>query len=145
MWSLRLLHSGAVSLILLYKKVSTNTAPAPAGGPSQEREECLQIFGSCCSSDQGDLTRSGRTVADYLVQHAAEAQYLSISSLARECQVAEATVFRFCRALGFEGYHEMRIALAQANATGVLVKPAGAPAPDADHRYFVRARLARCS
>ena len=65
------------------------------------------------------------------MQHAAEAQYLSISSLARECQVAEATVFRFCRALGFEGYHEMRIALAQANATGVLVNQQE-PAPDAD-------------
>ena len=35
--------------------------------------------------------------------------------------MAEATVFRFCRALGFEGYHEMRIALAQANATASLI------------------------
>lgn len=67
---------------------------------------------------RGELTKSGRAVADYLMQHADEAQYLSISSLARECAVAEATVFRFCRALGFDGYHEMRIALAQANATG---------------------------
>ena len=88
-------------------------------------------FWELLQQHQGDLTRSGRTVADYLVQHAAEAQYLSISSLARECQVAEATVFRFCRALGFEGYHEMRIALAQANATGVLVNQQE-PAPDAD-------------
>ena len=67
---------------------------------------------------QDQLTRSGHAVADYLLQHADEAQYLSISSLARECNVAEATVFRFCRALGFDGYHEMRIALAQATATG---------------------------
>ena len=78
-------------------------------------------FWELLQQHQGDLTKSGRTVAEYLVQHAAEAQYLSISSLARECQVAEATVFRFCRALGFEGYHEMRIALAQANATAALV------------------------
>ena len=70
---------------------------------------------------QDELTKSGRMVADYLIHHADEAQYLSISSLARECKVAEATVFRFCRALGFEGYHEMRIALAQANATASLV------------------------
>ena len=70
---------------------------------------------------QDELTKSGRAVADYLVHHADEAQYLSISSLARECNVAEATVFRSCRALGFDGYHEMRIALAQANATGALV------------------------
>ena len=88
-------------------------------------------FWELLQQHQGDLTKSGRTVADYLVQHAAEAQYLSISSLAKECCVAEATVFRFCRALGFEGYHEMRIALAQANATGVLVNQQE-PAPDAD-------------
>ena len=88
-------------------------------------------FWELLQQHQGDLTKSGRTVAEYLVQHAAEAQYLSISSLARECQVAEATVFRFCRALGFEGYHEMRIALAQANATGALVNQR-APDPDAD-------------
>ena len=78
-------------------------------------------FWELLQQHQGDLTRSGRTVAEYLVQHAAEAQYLSISSLARECNVAEATVFRFCRSLVFEGYHEMRIALAQANATGAMV------------------------
>ena len=81
-------------------------------------------FWELLQQHQGDLTKSGRTVADYLVQHAAEAQYLSISSLAKECCVAEATVFRFCRALGFEGYHEMRIALAQANEH--------VPEPDAD-------------
>lgn len=65
-----------------------------------------------------ELTKSGRAVADYLLRHADEAQYLSISSLAKECCVAEATVFRFCRALGFDGYHEMLISLAQANASG---------------------------
>ncbi len=88
-------------------------------------------FWELLQQHQGDLTKSGRAVADYLVQHASEAQYLSISSLAKECRVAEATVFRFCRALGFEGYHEMRIALAQANATGALVNQQ-APGPDAD-------------
>ena len=80
-------------------------------------------FWELLQQHQGDLTKSGRTVADYLVQHAAEAQYLSISSLAKECCVAEATVFRFCRALGFEGYHEMRIALAQANGTQNNLSP----------------------
>ena len=88
-------------------------------------------FGELLQQHQGDLTKSGRTVAEYLLQHAGEAQYLSISSLAKECCVAEATVFRFCRALGFEGYHEMRIALAQANATGALVNQR-VPEPDAD-------------
>ena len=88
-------------------------------------------FWELLQQHQSELTKSGRTVAEYLLKHPAEAQYLSISSLARECRVAEATVFRFCRALGFEGYHEMRIALAQANATGALVNQR-VPEPDAD-------------
>ena len=89
---------------------------------------------------QDELTKSGRAVADYLVHHADEAQYLSISSLARECKVAEATVFRFCRALGFEGYHEMRISLAQANATGTPssqreLQPGATTAELCEHAY----------
>ena len=67
------------------------------------------------------LTKSGIIVADYLMQHAEDAQYLSISSLAKACGVAEATIFRFCRALGFDGYNEMKIALAKATATAMPV------------------------
>lgn len=79
-----------------------------------------------------DLTKSGRIVADYLAQHSEEAQYLSISSLARACDVAEATIFRFCRALGFEGYNEMKISLAQANATPGLPAATTELAPGLD-------------
>ena len=86
-----------------------------------EKADMSTNFWELLHQRQDELTKSGRMVADYLIHHADEAQYLSISSLARECKVAEATVFRFCRALGFEGYHEMRIALAQANATGALI------------------------
>ncbi|MEE0801623.1 MAG: MurR/RpiR family transcriptional regulator [Gemmiger sp.] len=76
-----------------------------------------QNFWQILSEKHDSLTKSGRIVAEYLTRHAEDAQYLSISSLARECQVAEATIFRFCRSLGFDGYNEMKIALAQANAT----------------------------
>lgn len=86
-------------------------------------------FWQLLRSRQDELTRSGRRVAEYLTQHAEQAQYLSISALAKECGVAEATIFRFCRALGFEGYNEMKIALAQANANPAA--PAE-PGPGAD-------------
>ena len=78
-------------------------------------------FWELLQQHQGDLTKSGRTVAEYLLQHAGEAQYLSISSLAKECCVAEATVFRFCRALGFEGYHEMRIVYCLGQGGSMLI------------------------
>ena len=66
---------------------------------------------------QDSLTKSGTIIADYLTKHAEEAQFLSISSLAKACNMAEATIYRFCKQLGFEGYNEMKISLAQANVT----------------------------
>ena len=80
-----------------------------------------QNFWEMLRAKHDSLTKSGTIVADYLVQHAEDAQYLSISSLAKACGVAEATIFRFCRSLGFDGYNEMKIALAKANAMTVPV------------------------
>ena len=80
-----------------------------------------QSFWEMLRTKRDSLTKSGGIVADYLVQHAEDAQYLSISSLAKACGVAEATIFRFCRSLGFDGYNEMKIALAKATATAMPV------------------------
>ena len=73
-------------------------------------------FWDLLSEKQDSLTKSGMIIANYLTKHAEEAQFLSISSIAKECNMAEATIYRFCKQLGFEGYNEMKIALAQANA-----------------------------
>ena len=59
------------------------------------------------------LTPSSRRIADYLQSNAEQAQYFSISELALACSVAEATIFRFCRALGFSGYNDFKLALAK--------------------------------
>lgn len=61
------------------------------------------------------FTPSSRKIADYLREHCAQAQYLSISGLANECGVAEATIFRFCKQLGFGGYNEFKLALAKSS------------------------------
>ena len=74
-------------------------------------------FWQLLRSKQDSLTKSGRIIAGYLTQNAQQAQYWSISVLASQCGVAEATISRFCRALGFDSYNEMRIALARANAS----------------------------
>ncbi|MBQ8648247.1 MAG: MurR/RpiR family transcriptional regulator [Oscillospiraceae bacterium] len=87
------------------------------------------------------LTRSSQKIADYLCENAAEAQYLSISSLAKRCGVAEATIFRFCKALDFGGYNELKIALARANAEpGSSHLAYGEPSPD-DSPETLRERL----
>ena len=74
-------------------------------------------FWELLEEKQNSLTKSGLIIADYLTKHAEDAQFLSISSPAKECSMAEATIYRFCKQLGFEGYNEMKIALAQANAS----------------------------
>ena len=43
-------------------------------------------------------------------------QYLSIGELAEESGVAEATVSRFCRRLGYKGYNAFKLAIANASA-----------------------------
>ena len=53
------------------------------------------------SREYYDLTASEKKAADYLLTHQEESQYMSIAELADECGVAEATVSRFCRRLGY--------------------------------------------
>ena len=97
-------------------------------------------FWELLEEKQGSLTKSGLIIADYLTKHAEDAQFLSISSLARECNMAEATIYRFCKQLGFEGYNEMKIALAQANATPAVLSsysldPSADTSAVCDHVY----------
>ena len=61
------------------------------------------------------LTNSERKVADYVLDHRMDAQYMSISELAEECAVADATISRFCRRLGLAGYNAFKLELAKAS------------------------------
>ena len=64
-----------------------------------------------------DLTKSSKKIAQYIFENAQEAQYISITNLAEECEVAEATITRFCRQLGFSGYNDFKLALAKSETT----------------------------
>lgn len=73
------------------------------------------------------LTKSGKKLADYIFAHASEAQYLSISVLAENSSVSEATITRFCRGLGLSGYNDFKLALAKAALNTDLGEPSGSP------------------
>ena len=64
------------------------------------------------SSEYYQLTTAERKVADYVVAHQRDTQFMSISELAEACGVAEATVSRFCRRLNYKGYNAFKLALA---------------------------------
>ncbi len=63
-----------------------------------------------------ELTASEKKTADYLMAHQEESQYMSIADLAEESGVAEATVSRFCRRLGYKGYNAFKLAIANSTA-----------------------------
>ena len=60
------------------------------------------------------LTASEKKVADYVLSNQKGTQFLSISELANACEVAEATISRFCRRLGYKGYNVFKLAVANA-------------------------------
>ncbi|KIY22721.1 MurR/RpiR family transcriptional regulator [Mesobacillus subterraneus] len=58
------------------------------------------------------LSVKEKVVADYILQNTVEIIHLSITEFAEYASVAEATIFRFCKRLGFRGYQAFKIALA---------------------------------
>ena len=63
------------------------------------------------------FTKSSKKVADYILDNSTEVQFMSITSLAEECTVAEATIFRFCKNLGLDGYNDFKLALAKSSVS----------------------------
>lgn len=53
-----------------------------------------------------------KKIADYLLTHAGEIIDLSISDLAKHCGCGDATVVRFSRRLGLNGYQELKLRIA---------------------------------
>lgn len=78
------------------------------------------------------LTRSEKKLAGYLFAEPTEAQYLSISSLAENSGVSEATITRFCQKMGLSGYNNLKIALAKSERAPIPDSPAGEP-PAEEH------------
>lgn len=68
------------------------------------------------SEEYYDLTVAEKKTADYILRNPQESQFLSIAELADQSGVAEATVSRFCRRLGYKGYNAFKLAIANATA-----------------------------
>jgi len=64
------------------------------------------------------LKPAEKKVAKYILNNREEVIHLSITKLAREAGVSEATVVKFCQHIGYSGYQELKIMLAQAEKKG---------------------------
>ena len=62
-----------------------------------------------------NLTRSETKVADYVLRHKQTIHTQSITELAANCEVSEATITRFCHSIGCGSYTEFKLAVVQCN------------------------------
>ncbi|RYM06221.1 MurR/RpiR family transcriptional regulator [Sporolactobacillus sp. THM7-7] len=58
------------------------------------------------------LSEKEKIIADYILNYPEETIHSSINQVSARLNVADATVFRFCRRLEFKGFQEMKIVLA---------------------------------
>lgn len=62
---------------------------------------------------RSQLSQSGRLVADWIVENAAKAAYMTSQEVAQEAQVSQSTIVKFTQRLGFKGYSEFKLALSE--------------------------------
>ncbi|MCQ6562897.1 MurR/RpiR family transcriptional regulator [Paenibacillus mendelii] len=65
------------------------------------------------SSVYSSMTKAEKKVADAVQNNPEEAVLSTVTDLAETAGVGETSVIRFCRALGFRGYHEFKLSIAQ--------------------------------
>ena len=91
------------------------------------------------------LSAAERKVADYVLAQHTQVQFMSITQLADECSVAEATVSRFCRSLGLKGFNAFKLEMARhaATASAGKIPPRRIDAGSLEGRCLEAARLAQ--
>ncbi len=92
------------------------TAPAPA--PTGARGEANPLLARIEASI-GELRKSERAVAEFVLAQPNEVLSISIAELAYRVGVSQPTVARFVNALGYSGFKEFKLRLAQSLASGV--------------------------
>ncbi|MCQ6264909.1 MurR/RpiR family transcriptional regulator [Fictibacillus sp. WQ 8-8] len=63
-------------------------------------------------SSYGILSEKEKKIADFILENPQNIIHSSINEVADHLEVADATVFRFCKRLGFKGFQALKIALA---------------------------------
>src|SRR5699024_2496941 len=59
------------------------------------------------------LRQSERKEADYIFRNYEGAINSSVSEVAENCKVSEATVIRFCKSTGFQGFQDLKLSIAK--------------------------------
>ncbi|MDZ7548975.1 hypothetical protein GNF67_20095, partial [Clostridium perfringens] len=63
--------------------------------------------------DRNELTKAENKICDYIEEYMNSSIYMTVTEIANNCGVGEATVTRFCRKLGFRSFLEFKMTMAQ--------------------------------
>jgi DNA-binding MurR/RpiR family transcriptional regulator len=70
-----------------------------------------------------ELSKTEKKIADYCLEHSNKVIYFSVIDLAEAAEVSETSIFRFCKKLGYKGYPEFKLMLAQETIADPEVVP----------------------
>lgn len=68
------------------------------------------------SNMYNQLRKSEKSVADYVLQNPEKVINSSISEIAQESNVSDATIVRFCKAAGFSGFQDLKVSMARSTS-----------------------------
>ena len=83
------------------------------------------------------LSKTEKKVAEYILNNPSDILPLFISELSETCGVSDASIVRFSKKLGFSGYHQLKIAVAQESG----VRAVGANITSNDTAYDIYCSL----
>lgn len=63
--------------------------------------------------DKSQLTKAEEKICDYIEEYTNKSIFMTVSEIAGNCGVAEASVTRFCKKLGFRSFLEFKMTMAQ--------------------------------
>lgn len=96
--------------------------------PTDDREVALRLHSAWearIRSIRHDLSDKEQAVANFLLGDPKEFVSLSISALAGRCGVSETVIIRLYRKLGYDGFHQFKIDIAQSLTAGTAPESLG--------------------
>lgn len=108
---------------------------------AKEKESVFVHIGS----EYYSFTPAEKKLADYILSAQDCISRMSISELAGACSVADATVSRFCRRLGYKGYPDFKIAIANASIHRLEDNPLSGEITQEDNLEAISQKLLNAS
>lgn len=87
--------------------------PQPSSGKNGDKQNPSASPLARIRSQLPTFATSEQKVGQWVGQHAQDLIHMSMAQVGRECGVSDTTVLRFCRAAGFRGFTDMKLAIIQ--------------------------------